>query len=531
MKRKLNTLGDVRYIAVLCSLLTVSLTAAAQQQEPAAPPQPTQQQTADPPPPQQQAVPRAPDVSSPYTLEPFHPQVLARPALSTVPPTVNTTGGLINSHPADVFNRQDVYQPPPPEPDTVYAEPALVIGPPPDLSTLNTNAASVQYTDRRQGPFNLGIETDGVLTSNLLNNYTSKNLKGGEFFDISVPVGIQLKGPVTSYGAYLRPTRTIYPAYPNLNHTSVIFSQTLQHRSSDLTTWDWSAGGGRLLGLGSYLPSVISVGSTGIGQSAFSSGLQPMYNAATTLAVTHRLSDLNSVQVSGTGGWMQQPLGFDNVNNRSILSRQAAGALDVAYQHAVSATRALGLEANEVYVKGLSPVGNSNFLSLKATYSQVLIEHGTLRLGAGPLYSRSVSSRFPRNNSFSYSANASFEYQTSFARFTAGYSRIYQLGYLAPASAAHSFYGLVDRPISRLLDLTVDFRFVDVLAPRSSSQAAYTNLGSTARLSYYLTPGMTAFISGATFRQGGLGQNLAANNLTVGLNYTFGNPLSRSGDR
>lgn len=463
----------------------------------------------------------------------FNPVQVVQPVVPQSPDTVNTTGGIINSHPRDIFNQGNTYRPPvqPSEGIDNYRVETLIESQP-NLSEMNTNAGSVQYHDRHSGPFNLSVETDGVFTSNLFNDFTGTKATAGEYFDVAVPVGLQFKTPTTNFGAYFRESNTFYPSYSQLNHTSQIYSQQLEHKSSDITEWDWSVAGGRIVTLNEYLPSLISIGTTGVAQAPLSNGLRPMYNAASTLAITHRLDDRDTLLASGTAGWTEEPLNYGTPTLQEPSdSREVVGAGDVQLQRAINPLQAVGVELTNIYVKGLSPQGNSNFTSVKLTFQQAFAEHGSLHMGVGPLYSHAASILYPTENDFSYTADFGIEYQTSFARMSAGYSRIFQLGYLAPATAAHQLYAVLDRPISRSMDLTVDTRYVRAIASKTYGVGGYSDFGVSSRLGYHITPNTVAFLSGSTFRQGMAGTNLGQNDLTIGLTYTFGNPLSRSGAR
>ena len=471
------------------------------------------------------------DPSVPQVHE-FNPVQVVKPIVPATPDTVNTTGGIINSHPQDIFNQSNTYQPrtqPSGEVNDYRVE--SIMATQPDLSEMNTNAGSVQYHDRHSGPFNISVETTAVLTSNLFNDFTAVKQTAGEYFDVDIPVGMQLHSPTTTFGAYFRESNTFYPSYSQLNHTSQIYSQQMEHKSSDITTWDWSVAGGRIINLNEYLPTVISVGSTGIAQSSLSNGLQPMYNAASTLSVTHRLNDRDTLLASGTTSWMQEAESYGTTTQAPQLSRYVVGAADAQLQRAINPLQAIGVELTDVYVKGMSPIGNSNFTSAKLTFQQAIAQHGSLHMGAGPLYSHAASTFYPTEDDYSYTADFSIDYQTSFARMSAGYSRIFQLGYLAPATAAHQFNAVFDRPVTRSMDLIVDARYVRALAPKTYNTGNYSDFGLSSQLAYLLTRNISAFVSASIFRQGVAGTNLGRNDLTSGIRYTFGNPLSRSGAR
>ncbi|TCK75538.1 hypothetical protein C7378_0522 [Acidipila rosea] len=467
----------------------------------------------------------------------------SQPATSQIQPitsgsyntgTVNTTGGIINSHPVDIFNHTTTYQPPESHSEDVTAEPAYPVEQimlTPNVSELNSNASSVQYNDRRSGPFNLGIDVDWVLTSNLFNNFSSTQTTAGNYFDVSVPVGFVKKTATTNFNAYFRNSNTFYPAYSSLNHSSQIYSQDLQHKSSALTTWDWSMAGGRIISLDDYLPPVIAIGNTGVTQSSLASGLLPLYNGASTLAVTHRLTEEDTVSGSVTAGWTQEPLSAATSTQPAFLNREATGAVDLQYQRALNPYQSVGVELTDVYVKGLSPVGTSNFTSAQITFHQAFTKHGSLNAGIGPLYSHSASTYFPVQNDYSYTGNLGVSYQTSYARFDAGYARLFQLGYLAPAAPAHSLYATIDRPITPKMDLVLDTRYILALAPPHYQGGQYSDFATSLRLGYNITPNTTFYVNGAIFRQAGQGINIGRNDFTTGMSYTFGNPLTRSGGR
>lgn len=527
MKRTPTYLSRVGCAAgVFCALLvTVGLQATAQDvaQTGAGPQDNANVLTQAPAPPVQQVRP----------IQEFNPVQVIKPVVPVVPGIVNATGGIINSHPQDIFNQGNTVQQPAEtseKVDTYRVE--SVIETQPNVSDMNSNAASVQNHDHWHRPFNLGIEANNVLTSNLFNDFHSATQTSGDYLDLAFPLGFQFATPTTNFGIYFRETSTFYPSYSSLNHHSEIYSQNLEHKTSDITTWNWSAAGGRIVTVNEYLPTFISIGTTGVAQNSLSNGLLPLYNAASTLSVTHRLDDRDTLLASATGGWMQEPLNYGTSTQTATLSREAMGAGDVQLQRAMNPMQAVGVELTNIYVKGLSPVGASNFTSLKMTFQQAISQHGSLHVGVGPLYSHAASVLYPTENDFSYTADIGLDYQTSFARMSGGYARIFQLGYLAPATAAHRLYGVFDRPITRKMGLTVDASYFSAIAPKSYNAGNYSDFGFTSRLGYDITPQVVAFVSGSVFRQSApAGTNLGRNDFTTGITYTFGNPVSRSGGR
>jgi hypothetical protein len=495
------------------------------------------QQNTPPPPQSAPAAPAMPPVPSPgdESGAPFQPVPLTQPT----PPAdqnVNATGGIITNHAPDVFTRSETYTPTEvqndaPEPSQPAPPPIEeVVARPPDLVGLNVNAASVQNSALHPGVLKFGVETTGTYTSNLFNTFSP--IQGGGYFDFGFPVTFYKEGPTTNYTAVFRADVSSYPGNGELNHTSEVFSQDLSHQTSELTKWDWQIAGGKIVTVGDYLPSVIAIGTTGVAQGQFANGLEPIYNAATTLTYTHRLSEENTLIASATGGWLEEPYDINIGTNLPAWSREATAGADLQFQHALSPGQAVGAELSEIYVKGLTPVGNSDFTSLKATYQRAISAHSSLHLGIGPLYSNSsvAESGYPASSGFSYTADASYDFQTSLAKMSVGYQRIIEAGYLGPPTTANSYYFSFDRPLTPTLELTADARDTRLSSATGESgveSESYSDFGVTARLTKHLTPNLMMFVGGDSFRQSALNENLNRNDATGGISYTFGNPFAR----
>jgi hypothetical protein len=441
------------------------------------------------------------------------------------PVLVNQTGGIINNHPDDVLNQPRYIWP-----EEIRDQSDVVQVPAPrvvDISELNQNASSIQYEDRGRGPFSFAVEATGIYTSNLYNQF--KNPQSGAYFDVAFPIRMYLASPRSNFGIFNRTSTSLYPGNTHLNHWSSIFSAVFNHRVSSLTDWTMDLAGGRTTGIGTYLQPAIPVGSTKIVQAGAVNGLLPTYNLAGSYGLTHRLSERDRVVTSLTGAWLEQPLGPATSTSKSPSTRQQTAGLDVHFQHATSVRSAVGVETTDIFIRGLSPVGHSNYASVKGTYQYSVTEHGVLEFGAGPLFSASSSRQFGSSSKVSYAANASVTYQTAFGKIGGGYARVVQLGYLLPSSAGNQFFGLYDRPLNRYVDLTAAATYVRT-GSQIRNQADFTDVGVSSRLNFNFTRSLVFYTGYSYFDQKSQGTSLSHQDVAAGLTYSFGSSLARKGD-
>lgn len=504
------------------------------QSNPASQPAPAQDPAQATPP----AAPEIPAVQDQPAADQFQPyQPVSGQNPQPEERQVNTTGGLVTTHPADIFTTPALYSSrqaasiATEEPDEtalpVVDEMILSV---PDLTYLNENASSLTYQDRHSGPFNLGMETTWTYTSNIFNNFVGGKIAGGDIFDIAVPVAYDYNSDRTTFNSFFRGDYARYPGNSELNHNSEIYTQSLTHKSSEVTTWSWSAGGGRVVAVEDYLTPVLAIGTTGVAQPSFAGGLEPIYNAASTLSVTHRLSERDTVIGSATGGWLQEPFSEGNLSGPIVWNRELTGGADVQYQHALNPTQAYGVELSDIYVEGLSPSGDANFTEVKGTFQQALFAHGSVHAGLGPLFDHTASNLYHPQSGVSYTADASFDYQASYSRMSFGYQRIFELGYLSPASIANELFARFDRPIASTLDVTATLEYIRASNSGLPNLAGeYSDLGISARLNKYLTPHLALFAQGDVFQQGAGPSTLGANSITGGVSWSLGNPFFRSG--
>ena len=400
----------------------------------------------------------------------------------------------------------------------------------PQASTLNANASSLEYADRHRRSLTLQAEASGTYTSNLYNDFSSGHETSGALTNFALPIGYQHTSAESAFNLYFRGTFSAYPSATGLNHSSQVFAADYVHNTSNRTTWNLSVAGGRLQTVEGYLPAVVSVGSTGVIQSNFSSGLRPLYNAASTFAMTHRWSERNTVILSATAGFMQQPFSEATATTPSVLYRNQTGGLDAQLLRSLDPRRALGIEVTEVYVRGLSPLGHSSFTAVEGTYQQSLRRHFALRLGAGPAYSQSQSPLTATAKNYSYIASGSLDYQTTYAHILGGYRRVLQLGYLATAAPANEYTLVFDRPITHWMNFTFDLRDVRNAA-NSSTGLSYSTFGLSSRLGFQASQRLVLFLGGQSFNQSQEASGIGRNDVTAGMVYTFGSSLARTGER
>jgi hypothetical protein len=400
----------------------------------------------------------------------------------------------------------------------------------PNLNSLNENADTVKNADNAltRGPFFFAVDTTGTVTSNLKDTFDDQPSTAGAYLTISVPVGIHLWTPVSDFGAYFKYDTNFYPGHSDLNHSSEIYSHQLIHELSDTTTTSWSLAGGHVVGIGHYLSPEIGIGTTGVVAPQEASGLQPLSDAATTYSIFHKTSERDSWTAAGTAGWIDEPVLGAAANGGTSSYREVTGGGDAQWQRALNSREIGGVEFTNVYVKGLSPSGMSNFASAKLTFAQSLTPHASFTGGIGPLFTHSALAQAPVQDDFSYTANAGVDYRRLFGHINAGYSRVYEVGYLSPTSIANELYLNYYRRLTSKFDLTADSQY---LRSSTQSQIGYSSFGFSARLDMYITQSLDYHIEGSSFLQpkGTEAPGYHDNNFAVGVSYYFGSPLSRAG--
>lgn len=400
----------------------------------------------------------------------------------------------------------------------------------PSLNALNDNADTTKYADAAltRGPVFLSLDTTAAWASNINQTYNNQPSVSGTYYSIGVPAGLHLWNPVTDFTAFFKADTSLYPGHSGDNHTSAIYSQQLNHQLSESTTTSWSLAGGHIVELGHYLSPVISVGTTGVLAPQRSGGLQPLNDAATTFSISHQTSERDSFIAAATAGWFDQPKAGPDAGN-PFAYRQLTGGGDFQWQHAINAREIGGVEVSNVYIAGLAPGGMANFTSVKVTFGQTLTPHSSLTAGIGPLFSHSALDGSKNQGNYSYSANAAFDYRRVYGHVTAGFARLYELTYLQNASTANELYFSFDRPLTPKLLLTEDLQYV-----RNSIigiQNNYSQFVSTTRLDLYLTHTLDYHLETSSDFQGSNIQTpgYSNNEVSTGITYYFGSPLSRAG--
>lgn len=400
----------------------------------------------------------------------------------------------------------------------------------PNLNALNDNADTTKYADAAltRGPVFFSLDTTAAWATNINQTYNNQPSASGTYYNVGVPLGLHLWSPVTNFIAYFKGDTSFYPGHSGDNHTSFIYSQQLDHQLSDATTTSWSVAGGHIVELGHYLSPVISVGTTGVIASQRPAGLQPFNDAATTFSISHQTSERDSFIAAATAGWFDQPKAGPNTGN-PFAYRQLTGGGDFQWQRALNARQLGGVEITNVYIAGLAPGGMANFTSAKLTFGQALTSHSSLTAGIGPLFSQSASDGGKSQDNFTYSANVAYEYRRLSGHVTTGFARLYELSYLQNASIANEFYFSFDRPLTPKLLLTEDLQYV-----RSSiigNQDNYSQFVSTTRLDMYLTHTLDYhFEASSDIQASGIQTpGFSDNEVSTGITYYFGSPLSRAG--
>lgn len=399
----------------------------------------------------------------------------------------------------------------------------------PNQDSLNENASTNRYSDNAltRGPLFFSVETTGVATTNLYDSFDDQKAVGGGYLNVAVPLGVRLSTPITDFSSFFRVDSSFYPGHTDLNHTSEIYSHQLTHQLSDTTMTSWSLAGGHVVTVGHYFSPIIGIGTTGVVVPQEASGLQPLTDAATTYSISHRTSERDSLTAAATAGYIDQPAFAGSSQTGSY--RQITGGGDLQWQHALNSREIAGIEVTNVYVEGLSPAGTSNFASVKLTFGQTLTPHSSITGGVGPLYVHSDFSGASTLNNLNYTANAAFQYKRTFGQISAGYARVYEVGYLAPTSVANEMYFSFDRPLSSRIFLSAATRYL--LNSGQDLGTGYSTFGLSARLDMYVARNLAYHLEGSSLIQSTEGENpgYRTNEVSTGITYSFGNPFSRAG--
>jgi hypothetical protein len=295
---------------------------------------------------------------------------------------------------------------------------------------------------------------------------------------------------------------------------------------------------GRLAGPGGYLAPVIPIGNTGVAQPAANSntnsGTYSTSNVATSLGLNHQVGAKDTFTAVLTGAWIENDPGGSGSNaNLGRQKDQIAGAT-LEFAHALKPKLDLRLEVTNVYVRGLEPRGHSNFASFEAILHQDLTHHTSYFVGAGPLWAASTQPAQPSTSVMTYAALFGLEHDSRTSKISGGYSRVYQLGYLIPASVAHQLSLEFDQRLTRRNDLTVVTRYIRLVG--DAAVYSDSNFGISGRVNTHLRRGIDLFFSADRTQQttptvGAAYPAYNRNELTGGVTFIFGQPLTRVGGR
>jgi hypothetical protein len=425
------------------------------------------------------------------------------------------------------------------DPDVTYSGPssdALQVDPINSLAYVNSNASSVQYTDRLHGPLSIAVEARGNYADNIF-DAASGSTSGG-YFSGGAPVGYRWTGVKTRFSVNYRIDGYIYPGYSQLNSVSQVYLHQLQYNKSEITNFFWNVAAGRVTSLGQYLPTLIPIGGTGITQPTLANNvLENSYtttNAITAAGFIHKISDYTQMTGTVTGGWVEESENAPVQGQpRQILRTEPLG-LDFQMDHLISPKTSIGGEVTNVYIRGLAPIGHSDYTAVQVTGKHNFTPNLGIHVAAGPLFAIVTQSAGNTTNDTTYAVTAAVDYTTLNARIYAGYSRVIALQIDGGPSVANQVSAVFDRSLSRGIDLTVDARFIHT--DSSISSLVQTNYGITARVDRYLTKKLTLVFAAARFQQdtpaqSGVNFSYSRDQASVGVSYLFGNPLERQGVR
>jgi hypothetical protein len=414
-------------------------------------------------------------------------------------------------------------------------EDAPPTAPTPTLEGVNDNASSVHFVDREHGPFNLGLEISGGISDNLFDTALDRQASGS--YTLGIPMGARWVGKTAEMAVNYRIDAVRYPEYSSLNSISQTYQHQWKYSTSDITKYFWNGTAGRVTSLGQYLPVVVSIGNTGVAQSAVGNNvLENSYivtSAASDVGFTHELSERDSISGTATLAWIEEAQRQSVPNQPRQTLRSEPAGVDFKFDRTISPTISLGAETTELYIRGLAPTGHVDYTALEATCEYRFTTAIAFLMTGGPVF-QTETSTLGSTNSYSYAASAGVNYVTPIARVGLNYSHVLQLGYIEPATAAHQVSIIFDRALTRSLDITVDGRYL-----RTSTAAAelrQSSFGITANVVRNLTPKLAVLLTAARFQQTNpvvltSPASLNADELSVGVTYLLGNPLARGRDR
>lgn len=425
------------------------------------------------------------------------------------------------------------------DPDVTYNGPssdALQVDPINSLAYVNSNASSVQYTDRLHGPFSAAVEARGYYADNLF-DAAQKPTSGG-YLSGGAPVGYRWSGTKARFSVNYRIDGYVYPGYSQLNSISQVYLHQWQYNKSEVTNFFWNVAAGRVTSLGQYLPTLIPIGSIGVTQPTLGNNvLENSFtttNAITAMGFIHKVSDYTQMTGTFTGGWVEEAENQPIPGQARQILRTEPFGFDFQVDHLISPKTSLGGEVTDVYIRGLAPVGHSNYVAALVTGKHNFTPNLGIRVAAGPLFTNVTENSQTTANDTTYAISAAIDYTTLNARIYGGYSRVIALQIGGGPSIANQVSAVFDRSLSRGIDLTVDARYVQTNSNISS--LVQSNYGITARIDRYLTRKLTLIFAAARFAQdtpplGAVSVSYSRDQASVGLSYTFGNPLERQGVR
>lgn len=384
------------------------------------------------------------------------------------------------------------------------------------LSTLNESALTV-YTDAQHHPaFGINAELSEGYTDNIYD--VPSNKIAGSFGRFAFPATYERTTDQSQLHASYFPEILYYPVQGGGTFFTQSFGLDFIHKTSERTSIDWQVAGGRYKDLGQYLPTLLPIGGIGIAQASLTGSTLDnsitVDNAATSIALSHRLTERNLVTTTATFDWEEDYLTVPAGQFNQMLRSETAG-LDVAYEHAISTHTTIGADGSVIYIRGLAPTGHLEYATVLATMRRQFTSKTSIGIGVGPLFSR-ASSAFvaPGSTPPTYAGYFNISHNSHFATMSAGYSRVIQLGYLQAAVVANNFSGDLSRPITPLLDLTFDARYIK--SDSSSVELQQSALGASGRLDYHLGNRMVLFLNASAFR------------LSVPAAATFALPYNRN---
>jgi hypothetical protein len=404
------------------------------------------------------------------------------------------------------------------------------------LADLDESASSVFYRDRETGPFHLGVELRGGWNDNLF--LQANNGLSAGYFGIGVPVGLKVRGEKTQFNLNFHSDFSRYPSDSGVNSATYAYSHDLQHQSSERTSFYWGLAAGRLAGPGGYLAPVIPIGNTGVAQQAANSntnfGTYSTSNVATNLGLNHQIGAKDTFNAALTGAWTESNPGGSGSNANLARQKDQIAGITLEFAHALKPKLDLRLQATNVYVRGLEPRGHSNFASFEAILHQDLTNHTSYFVGAGPLWAASTQPAQPSTSALTYAALFGLEHHSRTSKITGGYTRVYQLGYLTSASVAHQLSLEFDQRLTRRNDLTVVTRYIRQVGETAVNSDS--NFGISGRVNTHLRRGIDLFFSADRTQQSapnvrGAYPPYTRDELTGGVTFIFGQPLSRVGGR